>query len=92
MGVLQVGSQPPSSTDMVLASAAECCKYLGGAVAPHVTDLMALCLRELASPEATNRRNAAFCSGLLCAGGGPAASPYPHPHPHPSSQDACLCV
>lgn len=38
--------------------------------------LMPLVLKELASPEATNRRNAAFCAGELCKNGGDSALKY----------------
>lgn len=38
--------------------------------------LMPLVLKELASPVATNRRNAAFCVGELCKNGGAAALKY----------------
>lgn len=37
---------------------------------------MPLVLKELASPEATNRRNAAFCVGELCKNGGDSALRY----------------
>ena len=36
-----------------------------------------LVLKELASPVATNRRNAAFCVGELCKNGGDSALKYP---------------
>lgn len=38
---------------------------------------MPLVLKELGSPEATNRRNAAFCVGELCKNGGETALKYP---------------
>jgi len=38
---------------------------------------MPLVLKELASPEATNRRNAAFCVGEFCKNGGDSALKYP---------------
>lgn len=37
---------------------------------------MPLVLKELASSEATNRRNAAFCAGELCKNGGDSALKY----------------
>lgn len=37
---------------------------------------MSLVLKELASADATNRRNAAFCVGELCKNGGDAALKY----------------
>lgn len=39
--------------------------------------LMPLVLKELASSEATNRRNAAFCVGELCKNGGESSLRYP---------------
>lgn len=38
---------------------------------------MPLVLKELASSDATNRRNAAFCVGELCKNGGAIALKYP---------------
>lgn len=38
---------------------------------------MPLVLKELASSDATNRRNAAFCVGELCKNGGDSALKYP---------------
>lgn len=39
--------------------------------------VMPLVLKELASPDAMNRRNAAFCVGELCKNGGESALKYP---------------
>lgn len=39
--------------------------------------VMPLVLKELASPEPTNRRNAAFCAGELCKNGGESVLKYP---------------
>lgn len=38
---------------------------------------MPLVLKEMASSDATNRRNAAFCVGELCKNGGDYALKYP---------------
>jgi hypothetical protein len=38
--------------------------------------IMPLVLKELASSDATNRRNAAFCVGEICKNGGAAALKY----------------
>lgn len=38
---------------------------------------MPLALKELASSDATNRRNAAFCVGEFCRNGGQVALKYP---------------
>jgi hypothetical protein len=42
----------------------------------HLQKIMPLALKELASSDATNRRNAAFCVGELCKNGGAAALRY----------------
>jgi hypothetical protein len=38
--------------------------------------IMPLVLKELASSDATNRRNAAFCAGEICKNGGAASLKY----------------
>jgi hypothetical protein len=43
----------------------------------HAQITMPIALKELASPDATNRRNAAYCIGELCKNGGDVALPYP---------------
>lgn len=47
--------------------------------------IMPLVLKELASSEATNRRNAAFCVGEICKNGGAPTLKYP-------SQSYCVEV
>lgn len=42
---------------------------------------MHLVLKELGSPEATNRRNAAFCVGELCKNGGNSVLKYSSTYP-----------
>lgn len=37
---------------------------------------MPIAMKELASPDATNRRNAAYCIGELCKNGGDVTLPY----------------
>lgn len=44
--------------------------------------VMPLVLKELASSEATNRRNAAFCAGELCKNGGELSLKYPSINNH----------
>lgn len=44
----------------------------------HVQITMPIALKELASPDATNRRNAAYCIGELCKNGGEVALQYPN--------------
>jgi hypothetical protein len=46
----------------------------------HLQKIMPLVLKELASSEATNRRNAAFCVGEMCKNGGAAALKYVFNH------------
>ena len=38
---------------------------------------MPIAIKELAAPDATNRRNAAYCCGELCKNGGEVALKYP---------------
>ena len=42
--------------------------------------VMPTILKELASAEATNRRNAAFCVGEMCKNGGESTLKYPSSH------------
>ncbi|KAL1194982.1 hypothetical protein V5N11_015591 [Cardamine amara subsp. amara] len=59
-------SCPPQDRTMVVASLAEVAQDMGLPISAYVARLMPLVLKELGSPEATNRRNAAFCVGELC--------------------------
>lgn len=43
--------------------------------------VMPLVLKELGSPDSTNRRNAAFCAGELCKNGGNSVLKYPSTSP-----------
>ncbi|KAK9162268.1 hypothetical protein Syun_003170 [Stephania yunnanensis] len=63
-------SRPPQDRTMVVACLAEVAQEMGAPIATYVDAVMPLVLKELASPEATNRRNAAFCVGELCKNGG----------------------
>ncbi|KAF9608378.1 hypothetical protein IFM89_009744 [Coptis chinensis] len=63
-------SRPPQDRTMVVACLAEVAQEMGAPIASYVDGLMPLVLKELASAEATNRRNAAFCVGELCKNGG----------------------
>ncbi|KAF5747486.1 importin-4 [Tripterygium wilfordii] len=63
-------SRPPQDRTMVVATLAEVAQNMGAPIAGYVDRLMLLVLKELASSEATNRRNAAFCVGELCKNGG----------------------
>ncbi|XP_010451154.1 PREDICTED: importin-4-like [Camelina sativa] len=69
-------SRPPQDRTMVVASLAEVAQDMGPPISAYVDRLMPLVLKELGSPEATNRRNAAFCVGELCKNGGEAALKY----------------
>ncbi|MCL7048765.1 hypothetical protein MKW94_029874 [Papaver nudicaule] len=62
--------RPPQDRTMVVACLAEVAQAMGAPIAAYVDTLMPLVLKELASSEATNRRNAAFCVGELCKNGG----------------------
>eukprot|EP00257_Ricinus_communis_P014233 XP_015571855.1 importin-4 [Ricinus communis] len=63
-------SRPPQDRTMVVACLAEVAQDMGAPIAGYVDRVMPLVLKELASSEATNRRNAAFCVGELCKNGG----------------------
>ncbi|KAI8024673.1 Importin-4 [Camellia lanceoleosa] len=59
-------SRPPQDRTMVVACLAEVAQHMGPPIAGYIDAVMPLVLKELASPVATNRRNAAFCIGELC--------------------------
>ncbi|BAS83361.1 Os03g0261900 [Oryza sativa Japonica Group] len=67
---------PPQDKTMVVATLAEVAQGMGAPISAYVDKIMPLVLKELASSEATNRRNAAFCVGEMCKNGGAAALKY----------------
>ncbi|KAG4399188.1 hypothetical protein AAZX31_08G185000 [Glycine max] len=69
-------SRPPQDRTMVVACLAEVAQNMGFPIASYVDRVMPLVLKELASSEATNRRNAAFCVGELCKNGHEPALKY----------------
>ncbi|PIA47429.1 hypothetical protein AQUCO_01400235v1 [Aquilegia coerulea] len=69
-------SRPPQDRTMVVACLAEVAQEMGAPIGSYVNNVMSLVLKELASSEATNRRNAAFCVGELCKNGGEATLKY----------------
>ncbi|KAL0384576.1 UNVERIFIED_CONTAM: hypothetical protein Sradi_2851900 [Sesamum radiatum] len=69
-------SRPPQDRTMVVATLAEVAQHMGAPIAGYVDAVMHLVLKELGSPEATNRRNAAFCVGELCKNGGNSVLKY----------------
>ncbi|CAI0431287.1 unnamed protein product [Linum tenue] len=71
-------SRPPQDRTMVVASLAEVAQNMGAPIGGYVDRLMHLVLKELASSDATNRRNAAFCVGELCKNGGELSVKYPY--------------
>ncbi|KAB5538541.1 hypothetical protein DKX38_016074 [Salix brachista] len=62
-------SRPLQDRTMVVACLAEVAQEMGAPIAGYVDRVMPLAIKELASSEATNRRNAAFCVGELCKNG-----------------------
>uniref|UniRef100_A0A0E0GK46 Importin N-terminal domain-containing protein n=1 Tax=Oryza nivara TaxID=4536 RepID=A0A0E0GK46_ORYNI len=60
---------PPQDKTMVVATLAEVAQGMGAPISAYVDKIMPLVLKELASSEATNRRNAAFCVGEMCKNG-----------------------
>ncbi|GFY89349.1 ARM repeat superfamily protein [Actinidia rufa] len=69
-------SRPPQDRTMVVACLAEVAQHMGAPIAGYIDTVTPLVLKELASPVATNRRNAAFCVGELCKNGGDSALKY----------------
>ncbi|KAM3314367.1 hypothetical protein ACQJBY_033291 [Aegilops geniculata] len=67
---------PPQDKTMVVATLAEVAQEMGAPISAYVDKIMPLALKELASSEATNRRNAAFCVGELCKNSGASALKY----------------
>ncbi|KAK1279740.1 hypothetical protein QJS04_geneDACA020675 [Acorus gramineus] len=63
-------SRPPQDRTMVVATLAEVAQHMGSPISGYVDKVMPLALKELASSDETNRRNAAFCIGELCKNGG----------------------
>ncbi|XP_023756369.1 uncharacterized protein LOC111904893 isoform X1 [Lactuca sativa] len=63
-------SYSPQDRTIVVACLAEVAQHMGTTFSTYVNTLMPLVLRELDSPSATNRRNAAFCVGEMCKNGG----------------------
>ncbi|KAJ4839444.1 hypothetical protein Tsubulata_025352 [Turnera subulata] len=62
-------SRPLQDRTMVVACIAEVAQHMGAPISGYVDRMMPLVLKELASSDATNRRNAAFCVGELCKNG-----------------------
>ncbi|XP_057870292.2 uncharacterized protein LOC131076946 isoform X2 [Cryptomeria japonica] len=69
-------SRPPEDRTMVVACLAEVAQEMGSPIAHYMDNVMPLVIKEIASTEAANRRNAAFCAGELCKNGGEAALKY----------------
>ncbi|KAK1309534.1 hypothetical protein QJS10_CPA09g00181 [Acorus calamus] len=63
-------SRPSQDRTMVVATLAEVAQHMGSPISGYVDKVMPLALKELASSDETNRRNAAFCIGELCKNGG----------------------
>ncbi|KAJ0870383.1 putative armadillo-like helical, importin beta family [Helianthus annuus] len=61
---------------MVVACLAEVAQNMGAPISGYVNPLMPFVLKELDSSSATNRRNAAFCVGVLCQNGGDCSLKY----------------
>ncbi|CAM8919178.1 unnamed protein product [Rhodiola kirilowii] len=69
-------SRPSQDRTMVVACIAEIAQNMGVPISGYVDSVMPLVLKELASSDATNRRNAAFCAGELCRNGGEQSLKY----------------
>ncbi|KAJ6772417.1 IMPORTIN BETA [Salix koriyanagi] len=71
-------SRPLQDRTMVVACLAEVAQEMGAPIAGYVDRVMPLAIKELASSDATNRRNAAFCVGELCKNGRESTLKYPY--------------
>ncbi|KAG6541698.1 hypothetical protein Mapa_016963 [Marchantia paleacea] len=69
-------SRPPNDRTMAVACVAEVAKEIRHEIVPYIDTVMPIALKELSSPEPTNRRNAAYCVGELCLHGGETAKLY----------------
>ncbi|CAM6009508.1 unnamed protein product [Sphagnum balticum] len=69
-------TRPPNDRTMAVACVAEVAKEIGTAIIPYLDTSMPIAIKELASPDATNRRNGAYCVGELCRNGGEKALQY----------------
>ncbi|OAE28961.1 hypothetical protein AXG93_2960s1400 [Marchantia polymorpha subsp. ruderalis] len=69
-------SRPPNDRTMAVACVAEVAKEIRQEITPYIDTVMPIALKELSSPEPTNRRNAAYCVGELCLHGGETAKLY----------------
>nr|GEW48607.1 importin-4-like isoform X1 [Tanacetum cinerariifolium] len=70
------GSSSPQYWTMVVACLTEVAHNMGAPISGYIDPVMPFVLKELASPLATNRRNAAFCLGELCKNGGDCSLKY----------------
>eukprot|EP00899_Mesostigma_viride_P014208 jgi/Mesvir1/22789/Mv14177-RA.1 len=59
-------SRTSADRTMVVACFAEVVRAMGPSVAPFADAIFPLAMKELSQPESSNRRNAAFCLGVLC--------------------------
>ncbi|XP_019261618.1 PREDICTED: uncharacterized protein LOC109239503 [Nicotiana attenuata] len=59
-------SRPPQDQTMVVATLVDVAQHMGAPIGGYIDALMSLVLKELASADATNRRNASFCVGEFC--------------------------
>ncbi|KAB2620412.1 importin-4-like [Pyrus ussuriensis x Pyrus communis] len=69
-------SRPLQDRTMVVACLAEVAQDMGAPIAGYIDRVMPLVIKELASSDATNRRNAAFCVGEFCKNGGEGTLKY----------------
>ncbi|KAL8205840.1 hypothetical protein R6Q57_009391 [Mikania cordata] len=69
-------SSSPKDWTMVVECVAEVAQNMGAPISGYINPLMPFVLKELDSPLATNRRNAAFCVGELCKNGGDCSLKY----------------
>eukprot|EP00897_Mesotaenium_endlicherianum_P001169 jgi/Mesen1/11052/ME000099S10502 len=69
-------ARPAGERTTAIAAIAEVGKEIGAAIAPYCSDVLPVVVRELRDEDAANRRNAAFCAGVLCQHGADKAIPF----------------
>jgi len=70
------GGRPEALRAVAVGAVAEVADSMHGEMEPYVGRVMPQLLKELKSSESGNRRNAAFCAGMLCLHGGQTGARY----------------
>lgn len=70
------GGRPEPMRAVAVGAVAEMGEILLGGIEPYVTRVMPQALKELRASASGNRRNAAYCAGVLCLHGGQTGARY----------------